>query len=200
MRAEMDLSFSGGISDLGTTFCLPHSFVFLKDIDPTILQEIRYFSPHNFIGRRVAGYFEPLCLLTKDAAEALKLVQSSAIQLGFTLKVSDCYRPQQAVDEFVAWADNAMDILMKEEFYPTLDKPDLFPDYLVTTSSHSRGSTVDLTLVPLPVASQQTYVPGQQLTSCFSSSEIRFPDNSLDMGTGFDCFSNHANTYTDLVR
>jgi zinc D-Ala-D-Ala dipeptidase len=194
------LPFPSDGSHATSSFCLPNSFVFLEDIDPTILQEIRYYTPHNFIGRRVTGYLDPLCLLTREAAHALKLVQSGALRLGYTLKVYDCYRPQQAVDEFVSWSKNPEDHFMKEEFYPTLEKTELFPEYLVTTSSHSRGSTVDLTLVPLPPPPQPAYIPGQQLYSCFASPEIRFGDNSLDMGTGFDCFSSHSNTFTELVR
>jgi zinc D-Ala-D-Ala dipeptidase len=178
---------------------MPDTFVFLEDIDPTILQEIRYYTSHNFMGRRVEGYNSPSCVLTKGAAESLKSVQSNAIQLGYTLKVYDCYRPQQAVDEFVSWSYNTMDILMKEEFYPTLEKPDLFPDYIATKSGHSRGSTLDLTLVPLPIPSQDVYSPGQPLVNCYASVEDRFHDNTIDMGTGFDCLSPYANTDTDLV-
>jgi zinc D-Ala-D-Ala dipeptidase len=175
------------------------SFVFLEDIDPTILQEIRYYTPHNFMGRRVEGYNAPSCVLTKEAANALKLVQSDALRLGYTLKVYDCYRPQQAVDEFVSWSYNTMDILMKDEFYPTLEKLELFPDYIATKSGHSRGSTLDLTLVPLPIPSQDVYSPGQPLVNCFASVDERFQDNTIDMGTGFDCLSPYANTDTDLV-
>lgn len=178
---------------------MPDSFVFLEDVDSTILQEIRYYSTHNFMGRRVEGYNTPSCILTKEAAQALKFVQSNAIELGYTLKVYDCYRPQQAVDDFVSWSSNTMDLLMKEEFYPTLDKLELFPDYIATKSGHTRGSTLDLTLVPLPIPSQDVYSPGQPLVNCFASVDERFHDNTIDMGTGFDCLSTYANTDTDLV-
>jgi zinc D-Ala-D-Ala dipeptidase len=193
------LLLSSALATSWSSSCMPDTFVFLEDIDPTIIQEIRYYSNHNFMGRRVEGYNTPSCVLTREAAEALKLIQIKAIELGYLFKVYDCYRPQQAVDDFVFWANNSMDVLMKEEFYPTIDKPDLFPDYIATKSGHSRGSTVDITLVPIDVPSQETYLPGQPLVNCYSSVEERFHDNTIDMGTGFDCLSPYANTYTDLI-
>lgn len=133
-------------------------------------------------------------MLTEQAATALKISQSRAKQMGYTLKVYDCFRPQRAVDDFILWSNNSMDVLTKEEFYPTKDKSELFPEYIATKSGHSRGSTVDLTLVRLPVTDGDVYYPGQSLVSCFASYEERFRDNSIDMGTGFDCLSEKANT------
>ena len=180
--------------------CNPDDFVFLRDIDPSIMQDIRYYSPHNFMGRRVEGYNAPECVLTKSAGEKLVNVQKEAMSRGYTLKVYDCYRPQRAVDDFISWSNNPMDVLMKTEFYPTIDKPDLFPDYIATKSGHSRGSTLDLTIVKNPPAPQEEYLPGQALVECFAPVETRFGDNSIDMGTGFDCLSEWANTDTTLVR
>ena len=174
--------------------CNPSGFKFLTEIDSSILQDIRYYTPHNFMGRRVEGYNFPACILTEQAATALKVAQSQALQLGYTLKVYDCFRPQRAVDDFVLWSSNSLDIITKEEFYPTKDKLDLFPEYIASKSGHSRGSTVDLTLVRLPIDEQEDYYPGQPLVSCFSSYEERYRDNSIDMGTGFDCMSEYANT------
>jgi D-alanyl-D-alanine dipeptidase len=108
--------------------------------------------------------------------------------------VYDSYRPQQAVDDFVEWSYNATDDLMKLEFYPTIDKSVLVPDYLADKSGHSKGSTVDLTLVKLPAAPQEQYVPGQQLVPCFANVNQRFGDNTIDMNTGFDCFSELSHT------
>jgi zinc D-Ala-D-Ala dipeptidase len=180
--------------------CLPDSFIFLSDIDPTIIQEIRYAGHHNFLGKKVTGYDIPSCILTRTAADALKRAQILAITMGYSLKVYDCYRPQQAVDEFISWSQNATDLLMKQEFYPTIEKSHLFPHFLATQSGHSRGSTVDLTLVPLPIPLQEPYLIGETLFNCFAPLENRFRDNSIDMGTGFDCFSPYANTHTNLVR
>jgi D-alanyl-D-alanine dipeptidase len=146
------------------------------------------------MGRRIEGYNAPECVLTSAAAEALKNVQADATALGYSIKVYDCYRPQRAVDDFVAWGENNMDTLMKEEFYPALDKSQMFPDYIAYKSGHSRGSTVDLTLVKMPAVEQEVYLPGQALVSCKAPAELRFKDNSIDMGTGFDCMDPQANT------
>jgi zinc D-Ala-D-Ala dipeptidase len=197
---ESSGSFNSCLVKESAPACIPESFVFLSEIDSTIIQEIRYEGHHNFIGKKVSGYHSPVCILTRQAADTLKRVQITATQLGYSLKVYDCYRPQQAVDEFISWSRNDSDLLMKQEFYPTIDKSELFPTYLATQSGHSRGSTVDLTLVPIPAPSQETYLSGQLLFNCFAPLDERFPDNSIDMGTGFDCFSPYANTFTDLVR
>ncbi len=131
----------------------PADFVALRDVDPSILQDMRYATPHNFIGAPVAGYLAPTCILTRPAPEALARAQRESTERGYTLKVYDCYRPQQAVDEFVAWAADLANQRMKPEFYPRVDKSTLFADgYIAERSGHSRGSTLDVTLVALPVA------------------------------------------------
>ncbi|WP_030416107.1 M15 family metallopeptidase [Streptomyces sp. NRRL S-1448] len=173
----------------------PGEFVALRDVDPTVLQEMRYATPHNFMGVPVTGYRAPICLLTRDAAWALHRAQRAFLRRGYSLKVYDCYRPQRAVNHFVAWAEDLGDQRMKGEFYPRVDKSTLFRDgYIAEKSGHSRGSTVDLTLVRLPALPTRPYVPGEPLTPCYGPREARFPDNSLDMGTGFDCFDTLAHT------
>ncbi|MEU8919054.1 M15 family metallopeptidase [Streptomyces nigrescens] len=173
----------------------PREFVALRSVDPTIIQEMRYFTPHNFMGVPVTGYRAPMCLLTRDAARALHRAQISFLRRGYSLKVYDCYRPQRAVDHFVSWAKDLGDQRMKAEFYPRVDKSTLFRDgYIAEKSGHSRGSTVDLTLVRLPALPTRPYVPGEPLASCYGPKAARFPDNSLDMGTGFDCFDTLAHT------
>ena len=130
---------------------MPDSFVHLEEIIPDAVLDIRYFGKHNFLGVRVDGYLAPTCILTRDAARALAKVQKDLTPFSMTLKIYDCYRPQQAVDHFVRWAKDIGDIKTKKEFYPTVDKKNLFRDgYVADRSSHSRGSTVDLTIVPLP--------------------------------------------------
>lgn len=168
----------------------PVDFVALSDVDPTIIQEIRYFTPHNFTGDPVDGYRAPMCILTRQAAEALHRAQIGFLLQGLSLKVYDCYRPQRAVNDFVAWAKRLDDQRMKGEFYRDVDKANLFRDgYIAEQSGHSRGSTMDVTLVRLPARQTKPYVRGQKLVDCTAPQALRFPDNSIDMGTGFDCFT-----------
>ncbi len=122
-------------------------FVLLSDVAPDVIQEIRYYSTYNFIGDRVAGYEEPVAIMTKEAAVALKAASDELVSKGYRLKIFDAYRPQMAVTNFVNWAKDVNDVRMKQYFYPELDKSVLFPQgYIAEHSGHSRGSTVDLTL------------------------------------------------------
>ena len=122
-------------------------FVVLSEVVPDIIQEIRYFSTYNFVGDRIAGYEQPVALMTIEAAQALKEVADELRERGYRLKIYDAYRPQMAVDNFVSWAENLDDTRMKKYFYPQVDKSRLFAEgYIAEHSGHSRGSTVDLTL------------------------------------------------------
>ncbi len=178
----------------------PADFVDAAQMIPGLVVEARYFDQHNFLGRPVKGYQAPLCLLTKQAATALAKVQAELKPLGLGLKVYDCYRPQRAVADFVAWAKDLNDRATQAEFYPTVDKKDLFAKgYIAERSSHSRGSTVDLTIIPLPAPPQDSYTPHQNLRPCFNPRSLRFGDNGLDMGTGFDCFHPLAHTANPKV-
>ncbi len=179
----------------------PEDFVALRSVDPTIIQEMRYFTPHNFVGERIDGYRQPSCILTRPAAEALHKAQRKLLRQGHTLKVYDCYRPQRAVDHFVRWAEDLDDEAMKGEFYPNVDKTRLFADgYIAAKSGHSRGSTLDVTLVRLPAKPTRPYRPGEPLAPCFAPQGERFPDNSIDMGTGFDCFDTLSHTLDPRVQ
>ena len=122
-------------------------FVLLSDAVPDAILEIRYYSTYNFVGKRIAGYEEPIALITKEAATKLKEVSDELVEKGYRLKIYDAYRPQMAVNNFVDWAKDANDTKMKKYFYPNLDKEVLFPQmYIMEYSGHTRGSTVDLTL------------------------------------------------------
>lgn len=122
-------------------------FVVLSQEIPDVLLDIRYYSSFNFVGERIDGYEEPIAIITKQAAQALKKVNEQAKRLGYRLKVFDCYRPQMAVDHFVRWGDQKDNISMKKYFYPEIDKDKVFElGYIAKKSSHSRGSTIDLTL------------------------------------------------------
>ncbi|MFJ9087413.1 M15 family metallopeptidase [Streptomyces sp. NPDC102384] len=179
----------------------PKAFVALHDVDPTIIQEMRYYTEHDFMGEPVDGYKKPMCLLTRPAAQALHKAQIGLLKRGYSLKVYDCYRPQRAVDHFVRWAKDLDDQKMKAEFYPRVDKTRLFADgYIAEKSGHSRGSTLDLTVVKLPARPTRPYVPGERLKPCYGPKAERFPDNSLDMGTGFDCFDTLAHTDDPRVQ
>ena len=125
-------------------------FVLLSDVVPHIVQEIRYFSTYNFVGERVDGYEEPVALLTRDAARALKAVSNEMMVKGYRLKVFDAYRPVTAVKHFIFWAIEDDDVRMKPYFYPDIDKQDAFElGYIAKQSSHSRGSAIDLTLLDM---------------------------------------------------
>lgn len=136
------------IMSVSSSFALPPGFVHLKYIDPTIIQDIRYDSNNNFVGKPLKGYRAATCILTRDAAFALARLQQSLSRYNLGIKVFDCYRPQQAVDQFVAWAADPQDQRNKNEYYPNVEKENLFRlDYISAHSGHTRGSTVDLTIV-----------------------------------------------------
>ena len=144
----------------------PSGFVVLADYVPHIVQEIRYYSTYNFIGERIDGYEEPCAILTVEAARALKAVSVELLVQGYRLKIFDAYRPSRAVKHFVFWGIEDQDIRMKPYFYPELEKQELFSGgYVASRSSHSRGSTVDLTLLDMDTGKE------------------------LDMGSPFDLFS-----------
>ena len=179
----------------------PAGFVSLKAEVPSIVVEMRYLTAHNFIGRPIRGYRDPLCIVTRETAEALFKAQEAVRAQGYTLKVYDCYRPQRAVDDFVAWGKRLRDQRMKAEFYPRVDKRDVFKDgYIATKSGHSRGSTVDLTLVRRPPARQERYRRGDRLRDCAAPRAKRFRDNSIDMGTGYDCFDPLSHPFNARVK
>ncbi|MGH6736868.1 MAG: M15 family metallopeptidase [Methyloceanibacter sp.] len=173
---------------------MPEGFVYLRDVDPTIEQDIRYARSDNFTGKKVPGYGAAECVLVRQAAEALKQVQADLEPKGLTLRVYDCYRPTTAVAAFSAWANEPESAEAKAAYHPALSKSALFPDYIATRSGHSRGAAVDVTLVPLggDAPSQNSTAPA----SCTAPQEGLAPDGSLAMGTTFDCFDVKANTET----
>ncbi len=141
-------------------------FVLLTDIVPSAILEMRYFSTYNFIGDRINGYEEPVALLTMEAARALKEASDEAFVKGYRLKIFDAYRPAKAVKHFMLWGIEDLDQRTKPFFYPDLEKQELFEKgYIASRSSHSRGSTVDLTLLDMKTGKE------------------------VDMGSPFDFFS-----------
>ncbi len=151
---------------------LPGRFVYADEMIPDLRLDLRYAGSRNFVGERIDGYLKQRCILTREAAEALKKVQEDLRPFGLGLMVFDAYRPQRAVDHFIRWARDTADTRMKREFYPDVEKKDLFRDgYIAARSGHSRGSTVDLTIVSLK---------GED------------PGSEIDMGSAFDFFGRRS--------
>jgi zinc D-Ala-D-Ala dipeptidase len=171
---------------------MPKGFVYLRDIDPTIQQDIRYASSHNFTGKPVPGYEVAECVLVRQAAEALKAVQGDLRSKGLTLRVYDCYRPVRAVASFVDWAQQSEDPRAKQTYYPNVPKSALFPDYIATRSGHSRGATLDATLVRIDEQEKPAAIEADG-AACTAPQQDLAPDGSLAMGTTFDCFDPKAN-------
>ncbi len=145
---------------------VPSGFVDLKKAVPSLVLELRYSGENNFIGKPIDGYEARICYISTPAAVALKSVQEKLLPFGFGLKIFDAYRPQRGVNHFVRWAKDLNDTKMKTTYYPDVLKSELFDKgYIAARSGHSRGSTVDLTLIDLATGKE------------------------LDMGTGFDFFS-----------
>jgi D-alanyl-D-alanine dipeptidase len=179
---------------------LPGGFVFLRDIDPTIVQDIRYATSHNFVGRPIKGYLAAECILSVSAANALEAVQRKLAEKKLSLIVWDCYRPMRAVDDFLQWSRDPAHAEMKTEFYPRTDKEQLFAlGYLAKRSAHSRGSTIDLGIVPAGSSLAPPPNPAQPLKSCTLPKSERFEDGTIDFGTGYDCLDVLANTSNVLV-
>jgi len=167
IRVLLTVWMTAGVAGAGDT--IPADFVNAGDVVPDLVVDMRYAGSHNFVGRPIDGYEAPVCILTRRAAAALGEVQAELKDYGLGLKVFDCFRPTRAVADFVRWAQDESDTKTKAEFYPDLDKSELFPrGYIAERSGHSRGSTVDLTLVYLPWGSE------------------------VSMGCGFDLFSERS--------
>lgn len=164
---------------------LPKGFVFLSEVDPTILESVRYYGPENFMGRPVPGYAINRIILTEQAALALKQANASLKKQGYQLVVYDAYRPQTSVNAFVEWSKHPKDHLTKAYYYPTLTKPKIFEEgYISPRSTHMRGSTVDLTLIAL----HQQLKPIHYEERTLSNHEVIpfLDDNTVDMGSSFD--------------
>ena len=155
---------------------LPKDFVYIKEQIPDIKLDIRYAGSNNFIGKPVNSYQKPVGILSKPATEALEKVQNDLMSQGYCLKIFDAYRPQTAVNHFIEWARNPADTLTKAKFYPEVAKKDLFQlGYIASKSGHSRGSTIDLTIMDAKTGKE------------------------LDMGSGYDFFGDISHHNTDKI-
>ena len=178
--------FSGDILFAQST----SSFIDIKDISESIITEIRYATQYNFVGRRVDGYEAPKCFLTRSASEALVRVQDKLEKQSYSLKIFDCYRPQQAVDHFVRWAESSEADSTKKYYFPNVPSDELFEQgYIAHRSGHSRGSTVDLTIVRLPYL-----IPERFKYSCIDPDGYKYRGSELNMGTSYDCFDEKSHT------
>ncbi len=168
--------------------------VYLRDIDASIAQDMRYAAKDNFTGKPLPGYDAPECLLRPAAARALSKVQAELAAANLSLKVYDCYRPKRAVAAMAAWSRDGKPAPASKRFYPALDKANLFAlGYIAARSAHSRGVAVDLTVVPRGNAAA-AFDPAARYGPCTGPLTERAPDNSLDMGTGYDCFDSKSHT------
>jgi D-alanyl-D-alanine dipeptidase len=178
---------------------LPKDFVYLRAVAPTIAQDMRYATYDNFTGRPLPGYEAPECVLRREVAQALARVQADLAREHLSLKTYDCYRPARAVRAFWRWANDARRGGAKR-FYPRVPKAELFArGYIATHSRHSAGIAVDLTLIKLPARKAVAFDPAAHYGPCTGPARQRAPDNSIDMGTGFDCLDVKSYTRSAAV-
>jgi D-alanyl-D-alanine dipeptidase len=174
---------------------LPGGFVYLRDIDASIIQDIRYAGANNFAGRPLAGYGAAECVVKREVGARLKAIQQELAARKLSLKMLDCYRPARAVADMVAWSENGKETPAERRFNPAFSKRDLFRlGYIATHSGHSTGAALDLTLVDLAADNSATFDPHKVYAACTAPAEARAPEGSVDMGTGYDCCDQKGHT------
>jgi zinc D-Ala-D-Ala dipeptidase len=179
---------------------LPGGFVFLRDIDPTILQDIRYAGGNNFVGRPLAGYGGAECVVKREVGLALKSIQQALARQKLSLKMLDCYRPARAVADMVAWARDGQETPAQRRYNPAFSKKDLFRlGYIAERSGHSTGAAVDLTLVELKADHLPRFDHNKANADCTAPASARVPEGSVDMGTGYDCSDVKAHTAAGAI-
>ena len=173
-------------------------FVYLNEVDPTILVSLRYYGSENFVGKSVDGYKKPVLILTRQAAESLKKVQEAVKKDGYCLVVYDAYRPQQAVNNFVRWSEDIQDQVKESQYYPRVEKAKAFDlGYIAKRSGHTRGSTVDLTIIKDGEALHEIEEKDRVLLGGYT---IKFlDDGTVDMGSSFDLFDVASHSRNDLI-
>lgn len=178
---------------------LPQGFVYLSDVDSTIKHDLRYFDrEYNFVANRVEGYLANRVIMTEQAANALRDVQKRLTEDGYCLVVYDAYRPQQAVNHFIRWSEDVTDQVTKGWFYPNIDKAKLFDlGYLGKRSGHSRGSTVDVSIIKKDQDLKEIALETRLLLD--GSSIVFLDDNSVDMGTAFDLLHEASHYDNNLI-
>lgn len=185
------LSLGSGAAAQG----LPDDFVFLRDVDASIRQDIRYAGNNNFVGRRLPGYDAAECVVKRAVARALAQVQRELAPRRLSLKMYDCYRPARAVRAMVVWSRDGQETPQQHAYNPGMRKEDLFRlGYIAEHSGHSTGAAIDLTLVEMPAPKVAAFDPGKLYADCIADVRRRAPDDTVDMGTGYDC--SHAKAHT----
>ena len=179
---------------------LPAGFVYLRAVDPSIAQDIRYAGSDNFVGRPLPGYEAAECILRRDVAAALKRVQADLAASGLSLKVYDCYRPTRAVRAMAAWVNDGRSEAATKRFFPKLPKSSLLrAGYIASRSRHSAGTTIDLTLMRAGAAPAPAFDQTAAYGPCTAPLAQRSPDNAVDMGTSFDCFDAASHTASAAI-
>lgn len=162
-------------------------FVYLSEVDPTIIVSLRYCTKENFLGCAVDGYKKPVVILTRQAADALKKAQEEFKKRGYSIVIYDAYRPQQAVDHFVRWSEDIKDQVKKGQYYPRVDKANVFElGYVAKKSGHSRGSTVDITLIKTGKSVHSIVEKEEKLLDGYTIKIL--DDGTIPMGSSFDLF------------
>jgi D-alanyl-D-alanine dipeptidase len=179
---------------------LPGGFVYLRDVDPSIIQDIRYATSNNFVGHPLAGYQAGECVVKREVALRLKKIQEELATQKLSLKMFDCYRPQRATMDMYRWSQSGKETASDRRFNPAFRKADLFRlGYIATYSGHSTGSALDLTLVDLSADNSAAFDPAKSYADCTAAVDKRAPEGSIDMGTGYDCTDLKGHTNTNAI-
>src|SRR6201994_1707716 len=177
---------------------LPGDFVYLRDVDPTIIQDIRYATSNNFVGHPMAGYRAGECVVKREVAFRLKAIQQELAKRNLSLKMFDCYRPARATADMLAWSRDGRDT--GRRFNPAIRKRALFAlGYISPYSQHSTGAALDLTLVDLTADNSAAFDPAKTYADCTAPVDKRAPEGSIDMGTGYDCTDLKGHTRSPAI-
>ena len=179
---------------------LPGGFGYLRDIDPSVIQDIRYAGSNNFMGRPLAGYGAGECVVKREVGLALKAIQQELARQKWSLKMFDCYRSARASHDMVLWAQNGRETAAERRYNPAFSKQDLFRlGYIAEHSGHSTGAALDLTLVDLAADNSARFDSAKAYADCTAPVAARAPEDSVDMGTGYDCSDVKAHTSASQI-
>ena len=179
---------------------LPGGFVYLRDVEPGIIQDMRYATSNNFVGKPLRGYDAAECVVKREVGVALKAIQQELAKQKLSLKMFDCYRPERAVADMVVWSRSGKETPAERRFNPAFRKADLFRlGYIATRSGHSTGAALDLTIVDLTADNSAKFNSGKVYADCTALAEARAPEGSVDMGTGYDCSDVKSHTAASSI-